>query len=124
MTIKLYQDLIKTDEQTWNERSPQGETDQYFVDWKTNVVEKQPGYISMTTREDLDANTRRITWEIDTIDHAKPFYQATHDPSNPIYKAYIDNVMSMPTYQHHKFRLSLDRNDGSNNAVTVMVEPK
>ena len=82
--VIIYQYLYKTPDQSWNpgKGSVDSTVDDAVSNWKTNCIEQQPGFQSYIAEINVDDNTKKRGWVIDTLDNAKSFWKNIFDANN------------------------------------------
>ena len=120
MTI-VYEYTYKTDDQAWNPGKGQVNNfvSQAWLDWKEKCIETQPGFLSSIAEEDVDSNTRRRGWVIDTLDNALHFWANIHDANNYYYASLKSQTLESNSFIHHDFSVVIE-----NKGTTINIIPR
>jgi hypothetical protein len=115
MPFTVTEYYYKTSDQSWN-TTDHASASNSFVEavtaWYLNTVQKQPGYISTNYTTDVDENTRKRSWVIDTFTNAKDFYNNTHNANDVFYANTLATANSLGYNSTFKIGLSITGDDG------------
>jgi hypothetical protein len=125
MPFTVTEYYYKTSDQSWNPgANTSGQNtavDSAIAIWKSNTVEKQPGFISYVPVSYPDENTEKRGWVIDDYFNAKDFYTNIHSANDANYTNMKTAITSNSNnFVHHTLKVSLTDPNG---VETFIIQP-